>query len=327
MRIRRFPFALIFFCLLFLSLNVRSADSLSVAAGETYTLPVGTELLDLDRLELEDHALLILPGAAEHVFIRASDVVIGKNVTIRSTPGIANHGADGASYSIEAKDCASPVSGERGNDGHAGDDAPDLTLSWRLRSFGSLRIELAGGNGGQGGNGGDGQDADQSKGCRLADGGAAGDGGKGGKAGDGGSVVFSYGSVGNVELALDARKKTKIINGAGAFGEGGKPGRPGKGSSGRYINKKSLGGNRTWVAGGNRGSSGSKGGRGEPGDSGLISFQLSDVAPVADAPKRIKKQLNAGGSEASASLELRVKALEEELEALKLRLEVLEGTR
>ena len=309
-------FALFLFCL-----NPVLADeqkeTLIIKSGQEYVVPQGTRIISAQKIVFEDDSSLVLPSDTDYFLIKGADVVIGKAVRI---VGRGANGEDAAphapEYSAEASDCNEAIDGITGPAGGNGQNGVNLDLSLVLRSFGSLEVDLRGGDGGEGAAGSNGQNADVDKRCDLVTGGDAGAGGPGGNAGNGGSLSYSFGGINGSALALKAREAIKVNVEAGEAGRGGDAGKPGIGAGGRWANRKSLSGNRTWVSGGNDGNASEKGPEGESGSNGTISFDLIEVAAVETVEKRDNPQ---------SSLETRIEQLESTVKVLMERLDALEG--
>lgn len=304
------------------------ARDLRIGSGETYMLAGGEKLLDLDTLILEDGASIIIANGESAVMIRARRVEIGTDVKIIGRGADGLDGDAGQNYDDFAKNCEAPNAGESGEEGKAGGDGVNLNLDWVIASFGSVTVDLSGGNGGDGGVGGDGQSADQNKNCELFNGGDAGAGGAAGEAGSGGNLTYRYSGMDDDAQAFFAREHTLIESGGGVAGQPGAAGEPGIGSPGRYIVKKSLAGSRSWLAGGELGKKPKALTRPKNGQNGTSTFQLKAVNMSGNSSREvalsIKPSIASKPIDYKEPLLARIEALEAEVKRLSERLIALE---
>ncbi|AUM12631.1 hypothetical protein Kalk_09485 [Ketobacter alkanivorans] len=123
-----------------------------------------------------------------------------------------------------------------------------------------------------------------------------------------------------------------IQNGGGKGGDAGAAGAGGAGTEGKYINMRTLTGNRKWMAGGQAGQPGSAGKPGRDGVKGqaliqqdlrdrmdaMIQTQSAQVAALKDQlVTRLaeeKRQVEAAAAQAISALELQVTALKTNME-------------
>ncbi len=288
-----------------------SAADLHLKANETRVLEGNSSSYVFDSLILEDGATLILPPQP-FLHISAAQVSIGTGVTIQGVAKSGGRGANGEALSEAAASCGKPVAGGSGEDGLPGQDATDLTLDWHLLKLGSLNIELEGGAGGDGGHGGAGQAADDNGNCERIRGGAGGRGGQAGDGGDGGDVQLNL-SAKNPALLQAVRDLIRVNNDGGAAGSPGSGAKGAEGTPGHYINRKSLSGNKTWVAGGKQGDSGADGEPGREGASGRTAFSVAATKTPAVST-----------ASTESTLEARVQSLESQLKEALHRIEALE---
>ncbi|NKI18439.1 hypothetical protein HCU74_13560 [Spongiibacter sp. KMU-166] len=279
-----------------LPLSVFSAE-LIIPAGEEFVIDADRSDMKVSLLKIGDGARIRVAEGVGHWHLQVARAEIGRNVVIDASGAAGRAGRDGGA----PLNCTA-VAGEEGGSGH---DGANLVWQLGLAKLGSLRIVSSGGDGGAGGRGGAG--ANKSDNCPEPS--SGGDGGSGGHGGNGGDISIAY------RLLDDGLTAAKVLDGinlanaggrGGAMGQGG-PG--GEGEGGRFITRRSLTGNRQWVAGEGRADDGRKGSKGRPGEAGQSHLQLlsSSVAP----------------SEKGSDID----ALRLELEALQRRVERLEQNR
>lgn len=302
-----------------------SAADLVVEEGQSFSLPAGQSVFDLDELVLKDGSTLFVNNGQSTVMIRAKKVSVGDNVEIIGSGSAGSVGVNGKSISGSAQKCAKPLHGESGSQGGDGADGIDLNLDWGIHAFGSLKVDLSGGDAGPGGNGGDGQDADEDSNCAVVSGGDAGAGGASGNAGSGGSLTYIFRGLDSDEQAFQAKERTAVNNKAGALARHGQPGRPGSGTPGRYVNKKSLSGSRTWVGGGDDGKIPEPNKAGQPGSDGQVVFQIAAIATPSVAARTFTAAPKKNAASDVVSLEDRMRQLEAELARLAKRVSELES--
>ena len=262
--------------------QVLRADELIVLQGEVYTVSVEGRVIEVDRLIMQDGAVMELAEDVSRLEIRAQEATIGAGVTIRGRGAAGVGGEDGVTGAGAGPLCSQGHTGGRGGDGLVGANGRAVDIVMGVVDIGSLVIEVGGGPGGDGGMGGVGGVGSRGScqvrlrppcGCGGGRGGTGGAGGSAGSGGDGGSVSIQY-----WPLSDDARVEV-IANVEG--GEPGRLGQPGGGGSGgspfRCTNGCAIFG--TTKPGGSRGTRGAPGGEGGAGSRG--SYGLQVVRPVA----------------------------------------------
>lgn len=320
----------VFICLIVLPMVVLADSSLAIKKvlhvknNEVYLLGKDEQYLQLDELVLDDGAQLVLDDGVDFLSLTATHVKIGTAVKIIAKGESGKSGMHVSSLS-EASACAEPQAGLPGENGTSGHQGKDIQLMLDVVAFGDLTIDVSGGVGGQGGQGGDGQSADQSDHCALMAGGHAGAGGNAGDGGNGGNVKVAYSSS-NAELLVKAKQHTRVIIDGGFGGKAGDAGEAGKGSSGRYIIKKTLTGNKKWVSGGDRGKRAKSGKNGQAGQRGRVDITIvtpnavnTSIAAIPSSEGQIHFPVN------DLSAEERLKALEAKYLLLLKRVEKLEA--
>ena len=294
-------------------------DELVIKAGKSFVVDRKLSNLNLQSLTIEDNAVIRLSPAVKTWVLNAEKANIGVGVSILARGSDGANGSQGRSYP-DLNTCSDGSPGGSGLNGQAGSSGQSIRWSVGIESFGSLNVDLSGGDGGSGGNGGDGQNLPNLKNCK-ASGGDAGNGANGASGGDGGSFRFHYWSD-EPELADLTRRFSVNING-GKGGQAGQPGLPGVGSTGFYSNKKSLSGNKTWVAGGRDGASAPKGLAGLNGRSGGLDIRL--VQQEDDSAASIEPlELDEVEASVPSSVDERVRALEILVQKLEARIKLLE---
>lgn len=299
------------------------AADLHIAAGETYTIGPEQQRLNLNSLTIGDDASIVFAKGVEQWQLRADQARLGTNITIDGSgragePGVV--GTSGASVSS----CEDGLAGADGGAGAAGGDGVSIRMQLGLLSVGDVAIISNGGHGGNGGRGGDGSAAGAfAGGCKTAP--VGGDAGTGGAAGDGGSAgdvtVLYWPANSNLDLSRIARL-IRVEASSGASGLPGAAGTPGAGSEGRYIKKKTLTGNRSWVAGGDAGAAAAAGSSGNPGRDGkiLVEQALVSVVPAA----AISRQKPVTTATTPTDKQTEIQAIKKELRSLLQRLDDLE---
>lgn len=256
------------------------------------------------------------------VSAKAADIGYGVVITGKGQPGQA--GAHGLSHR-EAGSCDQGLVGGNGKNGAKGTAGADIDWRLGIERFGSVTIDLRGGDGGNGGNGGDGQNVPDFNKC-VASGGNAGNGGNGGNGGKGGTLRLHYTLAKGVD---DLTNSAKVKIAGGRQGQAGEPGIAGIGTSGRYVHKKTLTGTRAWIAGGGDGTQGTAGNDGQAGQNGSLDLRL--IANLAAAPEgslALQSQPKADeppqNEAPSEPLTQRIKALELLTQKLEARIRLLE---
>lgn len=299
-------------CLAAFSVQAYAAD-LHIKAGSTYVVDASQAKLNLDKLTIDDKAKIQLAADVDMWVVDAKEANIGYGVVITGRGESGRDGANGLSHR-EADSCQQGRAGADGAMAVSGDAGASIHWSLGVVSFGTVSVDLNGGSGGRGGSGGDGQNVPDFPQCTSA-GGAAGSGGKGGNGGKGGSFRFHY------TLASDVQDLTNSIEvkiSGGLRGKGGQPGIAGVGTSGRYVNKKSLSGNRSWVAGGGDGTQGDVGPSGISGGNGSLDIRLINGAELAETTAAPQDEAQ------DKDLAQKVKELETFTQKLEARIRLLE---
>jgi len=306
---------------------------LVVAKNQTYR--IGVPQLQLQRLELQDGAVISFAAGIKRALIHAEHVVIGKGVRIDATGTNGVTGAAGSRWLEPAPACEQGKDGGNGGVGGAGDGAIDLIVELGVERIGSLRIDANGGVGGKGGDGGDGQRGGNIERCYGKDGGNGGNGGDGGIGGNGGAVTLRYwinGSGLSHSSQATALTAADLVNAFSISVRGGSGGASGGGGAGggvvegRYLST-SVGSGKKWLGAGDAGKAGGGGRAGNAGAAGSVSLmQQNDDAPAATLPVVTKGQQisgnlgapdKAGGPAADMrALRARIDALEERVKAL-----------
>lgn len=297
------------------------AASLHVKSGETHVLPAQRQWV-LTELRLEDNATLVIPAVAGPIQIDAVRAEFGKGARILAAGTNGQAGRNGAGLSAAAAVCEDGADGEHGQPGGAGGDGASLSLTLQLARLDSLLIDVSGGAGGAGGAGGQGQDAGAAENCNPPRGGRGGHGGGGGKGGDAGHVTLFYGLLPGAPAPQAVLERIEVRAAAGSGGNGGAAGKGGAGAGGKYVTRKSLGGNKTWVAGGAAGADGQPGPRGADGSKGQVLIQQdlrNRMDQLVQAPVQPQRQV------APTNLDQRVEQLEEALRSVMQRLQQLEA--
>ena len=250
------------------------AASLSIPAGKTYVVGIDQQELVLENLRIGDGARITFSSAVAGWRVQARHAYIGKGVVIEGSGSAGAAGEAGENAST----CSDGMAGEHGG---GGSDGVEIRLQLGIESLGDMQILANGGNGGDGGAGGDGADAGAA--CEGDFTGNGGDGGEGGEGGRGGDVTVLYQVLAKGVSGDDLIQRILISIEGGAGGNGGDAGSGGAGTSGRFVHKRSLTGNRAWVAGsdgGLAGSPGLAGSAGNPGRKLLDQLILSSEQPV-----------------------------------------------
>jgi len=209
---------------------LNAQKDLTVEAGAIKTLTSTERTLTLRSLSLGDNSTIIIPQTMDGWTVTATDVTIGENVKIIGQGSNGFIGANGTSLSYIAQNCKVGINGANGASGQYGSSGKNISLTLKIRSIGTLRINVngtAGGNGGNGGNGGKGGPASCT--CDAGAGGRGGNGGPGGSGGRGGNVKIIYSKIGNVTIS---NSNFLIQNSGGPMGYGGFGGQGGQGGAG-----------------------------------------------------------------------------------------------
>ena len=304
----------LFACLSALGAHALAAD-LHIQAGSVYVIDSAQAKLTLDKLTIDDKASIQLANGVDMWIVDAKEASIGYGVVINGSGGDGRDGANGLSHT-EAGQCQAGKSGGNGGIGGGGSNGASVHWSLGVVSFGTVKIDLSGGNGGRGGIGGDGQNVPDFPKCTAA-GGDAGAGGAGASGGKGGTFRFHYSLAEGVTEDLTNSIEVKISG--GLRGKGGQPGMAGVGTSGRYVNKKSLSGSRSWLAGGGDGSQGDTARSGTSGGNGSLDIRrINSGGSPAATPAAEKEAEPEGLVEKVKALELLTQKLEARIRLLEL---------
>jgi len=303
-----------------LSGAVQAAD-LIIPAGETYTVTEAQRELRLKKLVMGDKATIKFATGVAYWDVTAEHVEIGRDVTIdgRGADGVT--GSPAADMAERAAECKKGEHGQEGLAGARGANGVDMEMRLHIVKMGSLTISADGGDGGAGGMGGAGQRGGLSGNCDPTAGGEGGPGGTGGEGGNGGKVMVSLSSAGGEGLlALSHRIEAHADAGSGAVG--GKGGAGGEGSEGKYINQKTLTGDRKWVSGGKTGENGPEGEKGRDGQSGRVFIGGGDLLAAPSnkpAEKPAPVTIVPPAKDELSVMAERIDALEKRLDALEKR--------
>ncbi|MDY6920997.1 MAG: hypothetical protein SV765_12405 [Pseudomonadota bacterium] len=301
---------------------VQAQDVIHVKAGETRELAPADGVLSLQRLVLEDNAVLSLAPGLGQVQIDVARAEIGRNVKIVARGEAGADGQPGASIPGQAPTCSAGKPGTAGTDGQPGDDGGSLILNVGIAELGSLTVDTRGGAGGDGGTGGAGQRGGEIDKCNAPAGGAGGAGGNGGDGGDGGQIRISYRLLSGYSPDRPIRQLIRLRSDGGPGGALGEGGEGGAGVEGQYVNMRTLTGNRKWIGGGDKGpigAVGELGAKGSPGQALLQRVEPGSTASRLEALKPAESGGETGGSKLEQTvraLEARIKTLEEQVEAL-----------
>lgn len=309
------------------SVPALAAGQLNIGAGETFTVSAEQQRMNLDSLVIGDDAVIRLADDVQQWQLRAQRAEIGSNVVIEASGTTGKTGAAGQSVAGQAAECKDGADGGDAGRGGDGENAAAIRLQLGMVSLGSLRILSNGGAGGTGGQGGAGQDAGEFvTTCKSgSEGGDAGRGGDGGNGGNGGDVTVLYWpAVANLSVD-NFPNLIEVEAAAGAAGAAGQPGKPGEGSEGRYIQKKTLSGSRSFVGGGETGDKAKAGEAGRPGLAGrvLVEQALLSPQPVA-APVASQAPAATSATKSASSKDAEIKEIKDTLKALMERLDQLE---
>lgn len=307
-----------------LATPVFAASSLTIAAGDTYTITPEQQRLSLASLRIGDGAKVVFAEGVNDWYLRADQAAIGRDVVIDGRGGNGADGADGGDGDNGGA-CENGRAGVAGVAGDHGGNGVSMRLQLGLTTFGNLRIVSDGGSGGSGGQGGNGSaSAAFDSQCNDAPkGGDAGAGGNGGQAGSGGNVTVMYWPANGKLDVSQVANRIQVSAAAGAAGRAGKPGQPGPGSEGRYVQKKTLAGSRAWVGGGDSGRVANAGVPGSASTAGEVVVEQALVSIVpsnSGSPVAATPPATAKGSNRDEE----VQAIKQELRSLLQRLDELE---
>jgi hypothetical protein len=247
-------------CFSALSLAQVRVSTLVIKKNEVYKLNP-SDIIVADTLIMMDSSRIILNGLKPENFIRVSVATIGKGCSIEGKGMNGQRGHDGLPGSSPIGPCKNAPPGRNGERGLDGTPGIKLFLYIdKINSFGSLTVDLSGGNGGDGGNGGAGGGG--SPGTNQCNGGIGGNGGNAGAGGDGGDGgVLTLGGKEAREVRKRLGTTLKVFTKAGTFGYGGILGHAGP--AGLGPNKRN----------GKDGTPGLEGQDGRPGNMGTILFE------------------------------------------------------
>jgi hypothetical protein len=339
--LKNISYKLVTFASLFFASSLMPAHgaqkSLHVKADKMVEIGQSQSFLGLETLILEDGATLKIVGHNNIFALTAKDAYIGQDVKIIAAGLPGETGKAGKNANADPRendDCSHGESGGDGQNGGVATSGKNITLQLGLSHFGSLSIDVSGGEGGDGGKGGDGRDFSQydcsSKHKTAANGGNAGSGGAGGNGGNGGNVQLSYSlaSSNSPPAMLLAARTATVVNTSGGRAElGALAGKSGGGSAGGYINKKTLTGSRAWKRGGAEGKKGEQGLNGSSGTAGTVDIRIAVINLEAEPNQQtIQESTRAEVKhDESSQLKTRIKILEDKVEALIKRLDVIEN--
>jgi hypothetical protein len=171
-----------------------------------------------------DSARIILNGQKKENYIRARVAIIGNRCVIDGHGINGKPGVNGSAGETPIGPCQHGGAGKNGMQGLSGASGTNLFLYIdKLKSTGSLIIDLSGGNGGDGGNGGEGGGGSPGTNhCNGGDGGNGGNGGTGGNGGAGGTLILGGEDRDRVRAVIG--EGLAIRNKGGSFGYGGTSG-------------------------------------------------------------------------------------------------------
>ncbi len=297
---------------LLLSLAAVEAADFRVAPGETRSLTLAEAELNLVNFELGDKSVVQLPAGMTQWVVKAEQARIGYGVVILGAGAAGAKGGDGLSHR-EASHCGPGLAGASGQPGKNGQAGVDVHWSFGVQAFGTLKVDLHGGDGGAGGDGGDGQNVPDFPDC-VAPGGDAGAGGHAGAGGKGGAFRFHYSLASGVD---DLTNSIAVRLSGGEGGQGGKPGLAGVGTAGRQ------GEAGQWLASGGEGRAGASGKNGLTGSNGSLDIRRLPLANemLEAAPEAVASSSSAAPEE---DLRVRIQELERLTQKLDARIRLLE---
>ncbi len=310
-----------------------SMTELIIGQGETYLVTQSQSVLKLQKLSIGDNATIRFSEDLDHWFVEALETQIGDNVTIDGVGSSGVNGEDGAEWTTEALNCGVGRPGAKGGSGTHGENGIRIQMRLGLTKFGALAIDTSGGHGGKGGHGASGQNAGQEANCDQADGGDGGQGGNGGNGGDAGSVRVSlWDASTSTKIAHESLANITVTANAGEAGQAGEGGAQGQGSEGRYVNRRSLSGNKRWSPGGKNGVQGIQGKPGEDANAGRVEIEELFLGSTSLAPAPTMAQENPeqerpskqGSSTNSDTESAEIAAMKKQIEALQKRLDEME---
>jgi hypothetical protein len=233
-------------------------SKLVIEAKEKYQI-LGTDIIVVDTLVMNDSSAIILNSSKQDNFIHAKIASFGKGCMI------FGHGIDGAAGKLgqngvtQSSPCRSGSPGKVASSGERGRDATNLSIYFSVMKInGSILVNLNGGDGGKGGAGGRGGDGGSgTRVCPAGDGGKGGDGGDGGDGGNGGAFSIFCKQCFDLHMIMGEKLIVKNYGGFGGIGgDGGLGGQAGLGP----------------VKDGKNGQRGTEGQHASEGKSGLITL-------------------------------------------------------
>ena len=315
------------FLLVFFSANVLSAKKeLIIKEGETFVVQQAQSELKLRKLVIGNKAIIQFAEGVEYWDVSANKAIIGRDVEIQAQGTEGKQGADADIFSERSASCEKGQAGKVGQLGGKGGDGIDISLQLRVKKMGSIMIKTQGGMGGKGGHGGVGQQGGKADKCNATKGGKGGDGGAGGNGGAAGNVVISLQSLNPQKSALALSHLIDVRAESGRAGKGGLAGGGGLGSEGKYITRKTLSGNKKWIAGGKLGKKGRDGEDGQMGNVGRVFIgggQFSTPQPIKNSVSVIESEVQKA-LDAQVSDKTELDALKQQMLLLQERLEALE---
>lgn len=191
-----------------------------------------TDILVVDTLIMHDSSSLFLNMDKAENYIHAKKMIVAKGCSINGYAKNGKQGKTGEEGFSQQAPCRSGLPGKTGFAGEPGMNAVTLSLYLNdLRIYGSLTINLNGGDGGKGGRGGKGGDGGAgTRVCRAGNGADGGDGADGGSGGKGGTLNISCKGCNDIHLMMDHQLIVKNYGGFGGLGgDGGLGGQAGLG--------------------------------------------------------------------------------------------------
>jgi hypothetical protein len=231
-----------------------------IKAGEVYQL-TQSDHLSADTIVIEDSGRIKLNPHRSSNTISARVLIAGQAAIIDGRGANGQSGQKGIAGSSLNGPCRDGTHARSGTRGHDGADGTNLNLYVdEIIVYGTLVIDLAGGNGGDGGDGGEGGGGSAGTlHCNGGTGGLGGDAGSGGNGGHGGTLTFSGADLEDLRSLLGSQIVVNTLG--GNFGYRGIPGTggsPGLGPNGKH---------------GVQGKNGREGGNGMAGNNGSIQFE------------------------------------------------------
>ena len=253
--------------------------------GEIYRVSGENNVIQVERWIMEDGAIMELDDEVSGLEIRAQEVTIGGNVTIRAGGVDGQPGEAGVTPGGGVSLCSSGRTGGPGGNGGEGRRGRDVDIVMGVVSIGGLFVDVGGGRGGDGGAGGVGQRGARGS-CQMQLGNCGCNGGRGGRGGRGGNAA-SGGDGGRVTIRYWPLSEDTSI-GVIPNVEGGEPGvagQPGRGGPGgprfRCENICYLFG--TTKPGGSGGGDGEAGGEEERGGDGAFALRVIQPETLLEA--------------------------------------------